>query len=220
MGSEISESGWTAYLDQSLDSWRHDNATSQFDTEQLQNKNSQYTENAERYPTYDYPASSITGSEEEDSSMASDASSGPQKLPLPLHVLDMEFEHDRQAVGSNSLVSKRKRGAYDKHEDLECMASCSSMDVNFKRNNLRKVDKNEDDHELALLLQDTASSAIHRPESGLLEIEVNIEQNQQLEQVESLGDIEVQEVNTRFEVLQSLLPDGTKIGRGKAWGRH
>jgi len=91
MGNEIFESEWTMYLDQSLDSWAHDNVTSQFDIEQLQNKEFQYLENVEGYPTYDYPASSITGNEE-DSSMASDASSRPQKLPLPLHAEDIKFE--------------------------------------------------------------------------------------------------------------------------------
>lgn len=173
MGSEISESGWTMYFDQSVDSWRDKNATSQLDIEQQQKKNSQYTEDAAKYPTYDYRASSITG--KEDSSLASDASSGPQKLPS-LPVKGMEFEQDGQAAASYSLVPRRKRDAYDKREDSECMASCS---VNFTRNKLRKVNKTDDEHELALWLQDTASSPIHRPE--------------------------VQEIST-LEVLQSLLP--------------
>lgn len=206
MGSEISESGWTMYFDQSLDSWTNKNAPSQFDNEKQQKKKSQYTENdAERYPTYDYQASSITGNEE-DSSMASDASSGPQKLPLPLllPVQDIQFEQERQAAESYS----RKRGVHGKHEDLECIASCSSMDVHSTRNKLRKVNKNGDNNGLPLWLQDTASSHIHRPESGVLECEVNIEPNLQL----SVGDIEVQEVssNMRFEIVQSLLQDRAK----------
>jgi hypothetical protein len=163
MGSEISESGWTMYFNQSLDSWRNKSATNQFDMEKQHKKNSHDTENVERNPTYDYQSSSITGNED-DSSMASDASSGPQKLPLPLPVEDIQFQQDRQAAGSYSFDSRRKRGAHGKHEDFECMLSCSSMDVNFTRNKLRKVNKNEDEHELALWLQDTASSPIHRPE--------------------------------------------------------
>jgi len=161
MGSEISESGWTMYLDPSVDSWRDKNATNQFDIEQQQKKNSQYTEDAAKNPTYGYRESGITG--KEDSSLASDASSGPQNLPLPLSLPEqnIEFEQDRQAAGSYSLVPRRKRGAHDKHEDLDCTASCS---LNITRNKLRKVNKTEDEHELDLWLQDTANSHIHRPE--------------------------------------------------------
>lgn len=164
MGSEISESGWTKYLDQSVDSWRDKNATSQSYIEQQQKENSQYTVVAAKYPTYDYRESIST--DKEDSSLVSDASSGPQNLPLPLYlpVQGIEFEQDQRAAGSNSLVSRRTRGTHDKHEDLECMASCPGK---ITRNKLRKVNKTEDGHEPGFLLQDTASSPIRRSEPKL-----------------------------------------------------
>ena len=66
MGTEISESGWTMYFDDSLDSWANKNATSKFDDEKQQKKNSKYTENDETYPTYDdSQVSSITGNAED-----------------------------------------------------------------------------------------------------------------------------------------------------------
>eukprot|EP00253_Pinus_taeda_P023618 PITA_23618 len=174
MGSDISESGWTMYLEQSVDSWRDKNATSHSDTEQQQKENSQYRENAEKYRTYDYRASSSAG--KEDSSLVSDASSGPQTLALSLStpVQGNEFE---QPPGSYIVVPGRRRGVQDQDEDLECIASCS---MKFTRNKLRKVNKTEGEHELAFWLQDTASSPIHISE--------------------------VQENTTTLEVPQSLLP--------------
>lgn len=205
MGNEISESGWTLYLDQSLDGWS-DKISSEFDIRQ------QYTEPSERYTTCQYEASSIAGSDEQ-SSIASVASSRPQKLPLS--VQDTEFEQDLQSAGTYSSVSKIKGDAhFNDGEWLECIASCSSEYMNPRKNKLRKLNKDEN---ADLSLQDTASSSVHSPESDLVENEGHIEQNLQL-LAESLGDIEEEEVNVRVETLRSLLPHGSKIRREEILG--
>jgi len=155
-GNEISESGWTMYFDQSLDSWSDKNSN-EFDIQQRHRKVT------ERYPAYHSRASSIR-SNEENYSMASDASSGPQMPPLP--VQDIEFEQERQGTGSYSSLSTRKHDVHlDKREDLECVASSSAVDVNPRKYKFRKVHKSE---HADLLLEDTASSSVrHRPEVSI-----------------------------------------------------
>jgi len=61
-------------------------------------------EAAKRYQNYDYWASSIMDNDEE-SSMASDASYGPQKLPL--HVRDIKLQQGHQIIGSYSIAIRK-----------------------------------------------------------------------------------------------------------------
>jgi hypothetical protein len=96
MTNEISESAWTKYLDVSVDGWSKEN-NSDFEIENRQMKTSKYKHDSERYRKYRHQASRITG-EEVGSSMASDASSGPQNLSLP--VRDIEFGREQPVAGS------------------------------------------------------------------------------------------------------------------------
>jgi hypothetical protein len=87
--------------------------------------------------------------------MASDASSGPQNLSLPVRAI--EFGQEQQVAGSFCSVSRRRRDVQEKHEDLESIASCSTADVYLRKSKFQKVDEYEHD----LLLQDTASSDVN-----------------------------------------------------------
>nr|ADE77138.1 unknown [Picea sitchensis] len=163
MDGEKSESGWTMYLDHCVDSWSDKYTASQFAIEQQQKKSLNFTEAAERYPTYDYWSSSFTGNEEEPS-LVSDASSGRQKIRLP--VQDIEFEQGRQmddTYSSYYSVVIRERDVHvDKGGDSECIASCSLADVAPRKSKFRRLKKNEHDD---LLLQDTAASPVHNPQA-------------------------------------------------------
>ena len=161
MSNEMSESGWTMYLDLSVDRWSTENASG-FHIEKQQTKKSKYKHDTDRYRTYNHQESSNEGNEE-GSSMASDASSAPQNLSVPLW--DLEFGQGQQAAESffsgsrrrRHSVSRRRRDVHNKQDDLESIASRSAVDVNLREDKLRKVE--EDEH--ALLIQDTASSDVH-----------------------------------------------------------
>lgn len=62
--TEISESGWTVYLDHSLDNCSYKSTASEFDIEQRQKKISILADATKRYQNYNYWASSIAGNEE------------------------------------------------------------------------------------------------------------------------------------------------------------
>jgi hypothetical protein len=74
--------------------------------------------------------------------MASDASSGPRKLPFP--VRDIKFEQGLQVAGSYSSVAIRKHDVHvDKGEDSEFIASCSLMDVAPRKHQFKSLDNGQ-----------------------------------------------------------------------------
>ncbi|XP_057865662.1 uncharacterized protein LOC131073271 [Cryptomeria japonica] len=146
---DISESGWTMYLDNSS----INKSTTHFYINHMSSMR----------------ASSITfpGNEEE-SSMVSDASSGRQLLPLP--------DKDQEQPTSASYPA-RMIGLHGERKDLDCVSSCSCTDRSAAKYKLKMVQHGEED-EYCSWLQDTASSSDHSAEKGVLEGEVNMEEKQ------------------------------------------
>eukprot|EP01018_Ginkgo_biloba_P019491 Gb_31545 [translate_table: standard] len=200
-GDGISESGWTMYLDQSRDTWTY-NSKNLFDLQENFSKSGTYNEQAKE-------RSIIADDQEEDPSMASDASSGPQQ-PLPVQ----EFGQTINGCSKRSVD-----GVPVGKQELDCSASCSLSGLNTRtRKKCRRVEMDEVE-----LLKDTASSPVRSSKSGLAESEVNKEQN--LEVPAGVADFEgewdllaADKVNARLKALQSLLPDGSKICREKVVG--
>ncbi|XP_057865661.1 uncharacterized protein LOC131073270 [Cryptomeria japonica] len=139
----ISESGWTKYLDKSSTY----KSTTHFSTVSTSFKK----------------ASGNAGNREEESSMTSDASSGPQQLPLP----DNEQEHQASAS-----YPTRIRCLHGRQRDLDHVSSCSFTDGNPRKCKLRRIEYREE-AEICSSLQDTASSSVQSSESRLVKGEVN-----------------------------------------------
>ncbi|XP_057865659.1 uncharacterized protein LOC131073269 isoform X1 [Cryptomeria japonica] len=131
----IPESGWTRYLDKSSTY----KSTTHFDSVSTSFKK----------------ALGNAVNTDEESSMISDASSGPQQLPLP------DKEQEQQASAS---YPTRIRYLHGRQRDLDHVSSCSFTDGNPRKCKLRRVEYREE-AEICSSLQDTASSSVQSSEA-------------------------------------------------------
>eukprot|EP01018_Ginkgo_biloba_P009905 Gb_09372 [translate_table: standard] len=182
-----SESGWTMYLEQSRDSWGTTHSMIRFPEAASKVNSGNCLSRQPNETSCDILLAC------EDSSMASDASSGPQ------HHLEL----NQQTSFSNGNVKP---------------ASCPLMtafDISARPTTNKRRRMGVCHHDPSLL-EDTASSPVHSPKSGHTPGEVHIKEN--FGSTDCISDFEAEAVNRRLELLQSLLPDGAKICREEALG--
>lgn len=177
----VSESGWTMYLDQSLDecSDGYYNSRSFIGFEEYVGKNN---------CNGNYQHANF---EEEDSSMASDASSGPQQ---PLDVAQLtEFQN-----GAHRLLSFNDQADF----------TLNSLDVaEIRQSKRRRLESDAAAEKDLYLLEDTASSPVCSSKSELTENEVDANDSLHLSNVFSDSRDQADAVNKRLDLLQSILPE-------------
>ncbi|GLJ43385.1 hypothetical protein SUGI_0901450 [Cryptomeria japonica] len=168
---EISESGWTMYLDQSIHEFSsYKNSLVDFEEEEARNRKNGY--------------SWFQHKDEEDSSMASDASSGPAQLLEVVNHKDFYNE-----AGQNGLK-----------------LSLSECDVSgVRKPKRRRVES--DEHKDLDLLEDTASSPLHSFKSGLTENEAQNKDFSDFSKLVCDSHDQADAVNKRLDFLQSILPE-------------
>lgn len=178
----ISESGWTMYLDQSLDecSYSYYNSRSLIRFEEYVGRNNGNGPNQ--------PANF----EEEDSSMVSDASSGPQQL------LDVDQFNELQN-GADKLLSS---------DDQIYLKNLTSFDVaEIRQSKRRRLESDTAVEKDLYLLEDTASSPVCSSKSGLTENEGDAKDYLHLSNAFSGSLDQADAVNKRLDLLQSMLPE-------------
>lgn len=171
---DVSESGWTMYLDQSIHEFSsYKNSLLEFEEEEARNGINGH--------------SWFQHKDEDDSSMASDASSGPAHELLE----DVNHRDFLSEFGKNGL----------KLSSSDCVVS----DV-MRKPKRKRVDGVEH-KDLDFLLEDTASSPLHSFKSGLTENQAQNKDFPDFSEVICDSQDQVDAVNKRLDFLQSILPE-------------